>query len=104
MTTDAGRAVRRRRSQSARVPRGFSGVLAGGLVALAVAVCLAQWLAATSGRPGPGVAAVVGHVIAALGAVMLQLVAERSRGHTAVLAACAIPLLAAAVLWIGWWA
>jgi hypothetical protein len=85
-------------------PRGLSGVLAGGLVALAIAVCMAQWLAGTSGRPGPGMAAVVGHVVAALAAVVLQLAAERSRGCSAALAAWSILLLAAAVLWFGWWA
>jgi hypothetical protein len=78
-------------------------VLAGGLVALAVTVCLVQWWASTSGDPGPGRAAVVGHVLAALGAVVLQLVAERCRGRTATLAAWCIVTLAAAVLWFGWW-
>ena len=86
-----------------RAPRGLSGVLAGGVVALAVTVCLAQWWASTSGDAGPGSAEVVGHVLAALGAVALQLVAERSRGRMAALAAWCIVLLAAAVLWFGWW-
>lgn len=87
-----------------RVPRGLSGVLAGGLVVLAIAVCVAQWLAGTSGRPGPGLAAVAGHGIAAAVAVALQLAADRSRGHGAVLASYSILLLAACVLWFGWWA
>lgn len=84
--------------------RGLSGVLAGGLVALTIVVCLAQWLAATSGVPGPGAAAVVGHLMAAVVAVGLQLAAERSHGRTATLASCSVLLLAAAVLWFGWWA
>jgi hypothetical protein len=42
-------------------------------------------------------------VLAALGAVVLQLVAERSPGRTATLAAWCIVTLAAAVLWFGWW-
>jgi hypothetical protein len=78
-------------------------VLAGGLVALAVTVCLAQWWASTSGDAGPGSAEVVGHLLAALGAVVLQVVAERSRGWMATLAAWCIVMLAAAVLWFGWW-
>ena len=49
-----------------RAARGLSGTLAGGLVVLALVVCAAQWLAGTSGRPGPGMAEVVGHVVAAL--------------------------------------
>ncbi len=87
-----------------RVPRGLSGVLAGGLVVLAIAVCLAQWLAGASGRPGPGLAAVAGHGTAAAAAVGLQLAADRCRGRTAALASYSILLLTACVLWFGWWA
>lgn len=87
-----------------RVPRGLSGVLSGGLVALAIAVCMAQWLAGTSGRPGPGMVAVAGHVTAALAAVVLQLAADRSQGRAAALAAWSILLLTATVLWFAWWA
>ncbi|MGH3821424.1 MAG: hypothetical protein ACRDRA_01045 [Pseudonocardiaceae bacterium] len=86
------------------VPRGLSGVLAGGLVALAIAVCLAQWLAAASGRPGPGIPAVAGHVVAALAGIVLQLAAERSQGRMATSASWSVVVLAAAVLWFGWWA
>jgi hypothetical protein len=89
---------------SGRAARGLSGVLAAGLVALAIVMCLAQWLAGNSGSPGPGTAAVVGHLVAALAAVVLQLAAERSRGRTAVLASWSVLVLAAAVLWLGWWA
>ena len=85
-----------------RTTLGLSGVLAGGLVALATAVCLAQWLAVGSGDPGPGSVAVVGHVLAALAAVVLQLVAERFPGRLATLAAWSVVVLAAAVLWFGW--
>ncbi len=89
-----------------RIPatRGLSGVLAAGLIALAVVVCLAQWLAVTSGRPGPGPAAVLGHVVAALAAVGLHVAAERVRGRFGVLASWSVVVLAAAVLWFGWWA
>ncbi|MGH3882685.1 MAG: hypothetical protein ACRDSI_18700 [Pseudonocardiaceae bacterium] len=87
-----------------RAPRGLSGALAGGLVALAIAVCTAQWLAGTSGRPGPGMVTVVGHVVAALAAVVLQLVADRLRGPSAALACGSVLVIAAGVLWFGWWA
>jgi hypothetical protein len=84
--------------------RGLSGVLVGGLVALAIAVCAAQWLASQSGRPGPGMADVVGHVVAAASAVVLQLAAERSLGRSAALASWSVLVLTASVLWFGWWA
>jgi hypothetical protein len=89
---------------SGRATRELSGVLAGGLVALAIVMCLAQWLAGNSGSPGPGAAVVVGHLLAALVAVVLQVAAERSGGRTAVLASWSVLVLAAAVLWFGWWA
>lgn len=89
---------------SGRATRGLSGVLAGGLVALAIVMCLAQWLAGNSGSPGPGAVVVVGHLLAALAAVVLQVAAERSGGRTAVLASWSVLVLAAAVLWFGWWA
>ena len=84
--------------------RGLSGLLAGGLVGLAIVVCAAQWLAGTSGRPGPGMAEVVGHVVAALAAVVLQLVADRLRGTSAALTSGSVLVIAAGVLWFGWWA
>jgi hypothetical protein len=87
-----------------RVSRGVSGVLAGGLVVFAIALCVAQWLVGASGRPGPGLAMVAGHGAAAATAVSLQLVADRCRGRTAALASCAVVLLTACVLWFGWWA
>jgi hypothetical protein len=87
-----------------RIQRGLSGVLAGGLVVLAIAVCVAQWLAGVSGRPGPGVAPVVEHLMAAGVAVALQLTADRCRGRNAALASYSIVALTACVLWFGWWA
>ena len=93
----------RGRINSGRATRGLSGVLAGGLVALAIVMCLAEWWAGNSGLPGPGPAAVAGHVVAALAAVVLQLAAERSHGRAAVLASWSVLVLAAAVLWFGWW-
>ncbi|HVE96741.1 MAG TPA: hypothetical protein VNA67_07145 [Pseudonocardiaceae bacterium] len=89
---------------SGRALRALSGVLAGGLVVLAVALCAAQWLAGTSGRPGPGTAAVVGHLVAALATVALQLAADRLRGRIAVLASGSVLVIAAGVLWFGWYA
>lgn len=89
---------------SGRALRTLSGVLAGGLVVLAVAVCAAQWLAGTSGRPGPGTATVVGHVVAALATVVLQLAADHFQGRIAVLASGSVLVIAAGVLWFGWYA
>lgn len=94
----------RRRSDVVRGPRGLSGVLSGGLVALALVVCVAQWLASASGRPGPGMVAVAGHGVAAMIAVVLQLAAQRSRGSGGALASWSVLALTGVVLWFGWWA
>lgn len=95
---------RHRAGFGVRALRGLSGVLAGGLVALAVTVAAAQWLIGSVDRPGPGLAVVAGHTAAAVAAVGLQLVADRSRGARATLAACAVLALTALVLWFGWYA
>jgi len=87
-----------------RTARGLSGVLAGGLVVLAMVVCVAQWLASTSGRPGLGMPAVAGHIVAASVAVVLQLAADRCRPPIAVLSSGLVLLIAAGVLWFAWWA
>ncbi|MGH3974412.1 MAG: hypothetical protein ACRDS9_13950 [Pseudonocardiaceae bacterium] len=87
-----------------RIVRELSGTLAAGLVALAIVVCVAQWLAGTSGSPGPGMTAVTGHGAAALAAVVLQLSADRLRGRLAMLACGAVLVIVAAVLWFGWYA
>ncbi|MGH3831379.1 MAG: hypothetical protein ACRDRS_13185 [Pseudonocardiaceae bacterium] len=104
MIAEVERAGGRRRSDGVRAPRGLSGVLAGGLVALAIVVCVAQWLASTSGRPGPGMVAVAGHGVAALAAVVLQLAAQRSQGNGGALASWLVLALTGIVLWFGWWA
>lgn len=87
-----------------RALRGLSGVLSGGLVALAVTVAVAQWLIGSAAQPGPGGPVVLGHGAAALAAVALQVVADRSRGIRATLTATAVLVLTAAVLWFGWYA
>lgn len=104
MITDVARVVQSARSDGGRVVRGLSGMVAGGLVALAIAVCVAQWLSSMSGRPGPGMVTVAGHVAAALAAVGLQLVAERTLGRNAALASWAVLVLAVGILRFGWWA
>lgn len=82
---------------------GLTGTLAAGLVVLAVLVLAAQawgWLA---GHPGPGVAMVAGHVLAAVFAVAAQRVADRERGTRAAACQLVVGLLALGVLTLLWW-
>ena len=81
--------------------RAVSGTLAAGLVVLAAVVGAAAVLAGD--RPGPGAGAVIGHAAVAVSAVALQVLADRRRGPTAVIAAVAVFPLAAAALWFWWW-
>jgi hypothetical protein len=76
-----------------------SGVLAGGLVALAVAL-VSSWVIATRlGVPGPPVSFLVWHALAAVAAVVLQVRADRARSAGA---SAAVVVLAAAVLSALW--
>lgn len=84
-----------------RALRAVSGAVAAGLVALAAAVGIAAAVAGE--RPGPGAGMLAGHLVVAASAVALQVVAQRRRGLSGVLAALAVIALAVAVLWLWWW-
>ncbi|MEK6438110.1 hypothetical protein [Pseudonocardia sp. T1-2H] len=91
---------RTRTSRAGRLLRGVSGVLAAGLVGVAV-ILLAGWAVTTrTGTAGPGTGMLLGHGAAAVVAVVAQAVADRRRDRTGVLAAwAAIVLVAAVVAW-----
>lgn len=79
-----------------------SGLLAGGLVALVLALGVAWSLAARENAPGPGVALVAGHLVAAVVAVTAQVYADRHRDGRGSLASLAVVAVTAAVLVIAW--
>jgi hypothetical protein len=82
--------------------RGLSGVLAGGLVALCVALVVAWGVALREGSPGPGAAVLVVHAVGAVGVVAVQRYADRTPGPRGVLAALATIVVVAAVLVYEW--
>ena len=86
----------------ARLVRGLAGVLAGGLVVLALGLVAVEWAAGNSGVPGPGSGAIVAHVGAAVVAVVGQVVADRRRDRTGLLAALGVVVTASLVLGFGW--
>jgi hypothetical protein len=88
----------------ARMWRGLSGSLAVGLVLLALGVIAVQVYAGNDGLPGPGAFVVVGHVVAAVLAVIGQAVADRRTGWFAALACFFVLVVVAATMWIFWWA
>ncbi|MCO5561402.1 hypothetical protein L7F22_015023 [Adiantum nelumboides] len=82
---------RRRRGPAAARP---GRVLAGGLVVLALGLVVVEWAAGNSGVPGPGSGAIVAHVGAAAVAVVGQVVADRRRDRTGLLAALGVVVTA----------
>lgn len=81
-----------------------SGALALGLCVLALGMLGFQVVAWTRGLPGPGLPTVGGHLLAAVVAVVVQRFADRLRGWAGAAAVAGVLVVAAAVLWIFWWA
>lgn len=85
------------------VLRRVSGVLAGGLVVLAVALGVAWVVATRTGSPGPAPGFLAWHAIAAVAAVVAQVRADRApdgRGAGPALAVVVISVVVLAVLWL----
>ncbi|NMH97163.1 hypothetical protein [Pseudonocardia acidicola] len=92
----------RRPGRGGRLLRGTAGVLAGGLVVLAL-VLFAGWLIATrTGSPGPGGGMLIGHGLGAVAAVAGQVVADRRADRMGVLAALGVIVVSAVVLGAYW--
>ncbi|SDM06713.1 hypothetical protein SAMN04488074_11646 [Lentzea albidocapillata subsp. violacea] len=84
--------------------RAVSGVLAVGMVLLALGNIGVQFYANSRDLPGPGTLSVVGHVVAALLVVGGQIVADRYADWKAPVASLAVFVVSAATLWTFWWA
>jgi hypothetical protein len=89
-------------NRAVRLLRGFSGVLAGGLVALTVALVIGAVMAQQRAVPGPDALTIAGHAAAAVAAVLVQRRADRARGPAAVGAALAVVTLTVVVLAVQW--
>ena len=77
-------------------------MLAGGLVALLVALVVAWVVALRAGSPGPGAAVLAVHAIGAVAAVAVQRYADRTPGPRGVFAALATTVIVTAVLAFEW--
>ncbi|MHA6629259.1 hypothetical protein ACU61A_27815 [Pseudonocardia sichuanensis] len=89
-------------ARGVRLLRGLAGLLAGGLVALVLALVGAWFLAERLGVPGPTGATIAGHAVAAVLAVLAQRQADRRRDGVAAVAALAVVLVTAVVLAVQW--
>lgn len=85
-----------------RLLRGLSGLLAGGLVVLALALVTAWVIAQQRAVAGPSVLSVAGHAVAAALSVLAQRTADRRTGPAAVAAALAVVLVTVVVLVVQW--
>jgi hypothetical protein len=83
--------------------RELAGALAVGLSVLAIVVLVFQVLAWIRGVPGPGAMMVVGHLGAAVLAVLVQRVADRASGAVAAAAAVAVVAITGVTMWLLWW-
>ncbi|MDN5859317.1 MAG: hypothetical protein L0H84_11915, partial [Pseudonocardia sp.] len=85
-----------------RALRTVTGLLAGGLVALVVALGIAWVVAARVNVPGPGTGRIVLHLVAAAAAVAAQRYADRHPDVGGVAAALAVLVVAATLLAVAW--
>lgn len=83
--------------------RELAGALAVGLSVLAVVIVVFQVLAWARDVPGPGAAMVLGHLGAALVAVLVQRVADRATGLVATIAGLGVVVITGVTMWLLWW-
>jgi hypothetical protein len=104
MGTATSMTRRPRRSSRPRAGwlRGFSGLLAGGLAALMVALFVMWFVAARSGSAGPGAPTLAWHTAGAIVAVAGQVYADRRAGIRGTLAALGVIAVSAGVLAAEW--
>jgi hypothetical protein len=84
--------------------RELAGALAVGLSVLAIVIVVFQVLAWVRDVPGPGVAMVLGHLGAAVLAVLVQRVADKASGAVAGVAALGVVVITGVTMWLLWWA
>jgi hypothetical protein len=83
--------------------RELAGALVVGLSVLAIVVLVFQVLAWIRGMPGPGATMVLGHLGAAILAVLVQRVADKNEGVLAGVAALAVVAITGVTMWLLWW-
>ena len=94
---------RRRDAWPVRLLRWASGLVAGGLVALFLAVALVAVLADDWSIAGPGTASIAWHGIGAVIAVGAQVAADRSRGLIAASWGVLVLTVGSLLLLTQWW-
>ncbi|MGC4990192.1 hypothetical protein [Nocardia salmonicida] len=83
--------------------RGFSGVVAGGVLVLLGVVVGAAVIGSRRDFPGPGAESLAWHFVAAAVVVVAQVFADRRRGMSALFGAVTVLVTAGVLLWTQWW-
>lgn len=96
--------TRHRTGRTAGWLRALSGLLAGGLVVLAVALGVAWIVAMAGGSSGPGPSTLFWHGGSAVVAVLAQRHADRHRDTGGTVAAVAVVAVTVAVVAVQWFA
>lgn len=86
-----------------KLVRGFSGVVAGGVVVLLCVVAGAAVMGSRRDFPGPGAESLTWHVLAAVVVVGAQLFADRRRGVAAFAGSAVVLVMTGILLWTQWW-
>lgn len=94
----------KRPSRTYGILRAVSGVLAVGIVLLALGNVGVQFYANSRELPGPGGLSVTAHLVAAVLVVAGQFVADRYADWRAPVASLAVLVVTGATLWTFWWA
>ncbi|MEV6767104.1 hypothetical protein AB0N05_00570 [Nocardia sp. NPDC051030] len=81
----------------------MSGIVAGGIVVLAVTVIGAAVIGAERGFPGPGATDVAWHAAAALLVLAAQIYADKRRGFASFFGCLVVFSVAGYLLWAQWW-
>ncbi|MEV0698525.1 hypothetical protein AB0I53_11480 [Saccharopolyspora sp. NPDC050389] len=91
-------------SRAGSALRGLTGALAAGFLLLALVLVAVQFWATNQGQEGPGLAALIAQLVAALIALVLQAIADRRNDAQGGLAACGVLVVVFGSLWFWWWA
>jgi hypothetical protein len=78
--------------------------LAAGSLLLALVLVVVQFWATNQGQQGPGLAAVIAQLVAALFAAVLQAIADRRRDLMGGLSTAGVFVVVFGSLWFWWWA
>ncbi|MGP4019194.1 hypothetical protein [Saccharopolyspora sp. 5N708] len=90
-------------TRAGSVTRNLTGALAAGSVLLAIALVVIQFWATNRGQEGPGIAAVIAQLVAAVVAVTLQATADRRRDVPGGFATFGVLAVVLGSLWFWWW-